>query len=90
MSRRTRRQRTPNLPPEAFEAPIFTPQASTPRTMNAENSNAAASANSRRHVTISIADLRAEYGIVIRDLRFTFAIFIVLVLIMVALSFVVG
>lgn len=90
MSKRSRRQRTPNLPPEAFEVPIASSNPAAARSSNTEGDIPAGLASGRRHATISIADLRAEYGIVIRDLRYTFAIFITLIVIMVALSFVLG
>lgn len=87
MSKR-RRERQPNLPPEAFNAPAAIPQPET------NGATPAASASVKRGATTTAAapaviHWESEYGEVLGDLRRTFIIFAVLVLAMVALSFVI-
>ncbi len=77
MSRKPRRMRTPNLPPEAFNAPVGS--APAPR----------ASAASIEAVAAGPVDLGREYKDVLGDLRKTFAIFFGMVVVMLALSFVI-
>ncbi len=77
MSRKPRRLRTPNLPPEAFNAPVGAAPAQRP-------SNASSEA-----VAPVPTDLGHEYKDVLGDLRKTFAIFLGMVVVMLALSFVI-
>lgn len=87
MSKR-RRDRQPNLPPEAFNAPATIPQP------DQNGATPATSATVKRGAVATMAapaaiDWEHEYGEVLGDLRRTFLIFTVLVLAMVALSFVI-
>ncbi|MFN3705222.1 MAG: hypothetical protein ACK4WM_04440 [Thermoflexales bacterium] len=79
MSRRNRRQRRPNLPPEAFNVPADEQRA-------VRNEAAPASSASNQRTAPTVADLRAEYHTVITDLRLTLSIFAGLIAVMVALS----
>lgn len=91
MSKKARRERTPNLPPEAFNVP----QASAAPAAAAAASEAATPATtSRKAATTSAAssqavDWHGEYGEVLGDLRRTFLIFAGLVVAMIVLSFVI-
>ncbi len=78
MSKKSRRQRTPNLPPEAFQVPVARPKQAPEL-----NDEPAAPV---RHTPVSV-DLRREYGDVLSDLKLTVLIFLLLVAVMVALSF---
>lgn len=90
MSKR-RRDRQPNLPPEAFNTPAAVPQTqpeksktdAMPATTTAKRNIAAAAAPA------DVVNWQAEYGEVLGDLRRTFIIFTGLVLVMIALSFVI-
>ncbi len=75
MPKRSRRQRTPNLPPEAFQVPIAKP------------SQAVEDAGRQTPMAAPSPDLRCEYSDVISDLKLTSLIFLALVVIMVVLSF---
>ncbi len=77
MSKKSRRQRTPNLPPEAFQVPVAKPKSSA-------TSDGEVAAPTRQ---APIADLRHEYGDVLSDLKLTTLIFLALVAVMVVLSF---
>jgi hypothetical protein len=77
MSRKPRRMRTPNLPPEAFNVPVG---ATAAQRVSAASSEVAAP----RPI-----DLGHEYKDVLGDLRKTFAIFFGMVVVMLALSFVI-
>jgi len=81
MSKKSRRQRTPNLPPEAFQMPV-----AKSRPSPASDSEAAAPVRATAPAAAN-ADLRREYSDVISDLRLTVLIFVALVAVMVALSF---
>jgi hypothetical protein len=87
MSKR-RRDRQPNLPPEAFNAPAAIAQPEKSKT----NATQAAPAK-RSAATVATSpdaiDWQGEYGEVLGDLRRTFIIFTALVLAMIALSFVI-
>ncbi len=84
MSRKNRRQRKPNLPPEAFNVPTVAPRTPTgDADVDAPKPVAAAHRSQP-----SIADLRAEYRNVLTDLRTTLSIFASLIAVMVVLSFV--
>ena len=87
MSKR-RRDRQPNLPPEAFNAPAAIPQpeknGATPATTTSTKRGATTTT-----AVPAVIDWQAEYSEVLGDLRRTFLIFAVLVLAMVALSFVI-
>lgn len=88
MSKKARRERTPNLPPEAFSVPV--PAAATVKTVAGDASGAAPVAGSTaRKQSVASVDWQREYGEVLGDLRRTFIIFAALVLVMVALSFVI-
>jgi hypothetical protein len=76
MSKKSRRDRTLNLPPEAFNAPAYVPPA--PKSSDGEVRSEAIAVN-----------LNDEYKDVLGDLRRTFVIFIVMALAMVGLSFVI-
>lgn len=91
MSKKSRRERRPNLPPEAFNVPTSAPAPTTPDA-KAEPAKANAVAAARTSTTPAMpnaANLRREYGDVLDDLRWTSLIFLALLAIMVALSFVV-
>jgi hypothetical protein len=86
MSKR-RRDRQPNLPPDAFSAPAALPP-------EANGATPAATPAAKRTATATTAapaviDWESEYGEVLGDLRRTFFIFTALVLAMVVLSFVI-
>ena len=92
MSKKSRRERTPNLPPEAFNVPATAAKAP------AVGANAAAGtvttsgvSNSSRKAAAApaVVDWQGEYGEVLGDLRRTFIIFAGLVVAMIALSFVI-
>ena len=84
MSKR-RRDRTPNLPPEAFNTPLASP--ATVATMKADGTVAVA--QTRKSVVQAVVDWKTEYGEVLRDLGRTFLIFAGLIVAMIALSFVI-
>ena len=77
MSKKSRRLRTPNLPPEAYAAPT-----------GAADAPASAVASVAAQAAIPL-DLRSEHKEVLGDLRRTFVIFISMVVVMLALSFVI-
>lgn len=74
MSKKSRRERTPNLPPEAYNLP-----AAAAASLDAVAPGAASGA--------SYVDLKHEYKDVLGDLRKTFAIFIALAVAMLIGSF---
>ncbi len=82
MSKKSRRFRTPNLPPEAYAAAAAVEAAPAPRA-------AAAVAEAAVAVAPSALELKDEYKDVLGDLRKTFIIFISMVVVMLALSFVI-
>jgi len=91
MSKKSRRGRTPNLPPEAFNVPAPKP-AQSPAAIGEPASRPAATGSARKFAPAAApsgADLRREYSEVLGDLRLTAIIFIALIAVMVALSFVV-
>lgn len=92
MSKKSRRERTPNLPPEAFNVPAASPKA-TPATeaipVTAAAAATATGANRKATAAAVAVDWKDEYGEVIGDLRRTFIIFAGLVAAMIALSFVI-
>jgi hypothetical protein len=77
MAKKSRRLRTPNLPPEAYNAP--TESGAPPQTGGGMEP-------SREAVSI---DLREEYKGVFSDLRRTVFIFLGMVIAMIGLSFVI-
>jgi hypothetical protein len=81
MSKKSRRQRTPNLPPEAFQVPVAKPKSLT--TSDGE----VAAPTRQAPMAAPAADLRREYGDVLSDLKLTMLIFLALVAVMVVLSF---
>ncbi len=83
MSKR-RRDRTPNLPPDAFNAPLAS---AAPKVAVA--GDAVATAVARKSVLQTVIDWKSGYGEVLSDLRRTFVIFALLVVAMLALSFVI-
>jgi len=92
MSKKSRRGRTPNLPPEAFNVPASKPGQSPAATGSEPAGKPAATGTTRNLATMappSGASLRREYGEVIGDLRLTTIIFIALIAAMVVLSFVI-
>ncbi|MCX6017291.1 MAG: hypothetical protein NTZ50_02105 [Chloroflexi bacterium] len=78
MSKKSRRLRTPNLPPEAY---FVASGAAAP-----DVATAVASVTGDTAIPL---DMRFEYKEVIGDLRRTFIIFISMVVVMLALSFVI-
>jgi hypothetical protein len=80
MSKKSRRFRTPNLPPEAYTA----------ATSSSEPAEVLVAAAAGAAPSSEVAlDLRGEYKEVLGDLRKTFIIFISMVVAMLALSFVI-
>jgi hypothetical protein len=92
MSKR-RRDRQPNLPPEAFNAPAAMPQPQPDKPEAAKTDYVQVTPAKRGAATAAApadtVDWKGEYGQVLGDLRRTFIIFSALVLAMVALSFVI-
>ncbi len=87
MSKR-RRDRQPNLPPEAFSAPAaLQPEVNGATLATAATAKRTATATA---AAPAVVDWEKEYGEVLGDLRRTFIIFTALVLAMVALSFVIN
>jgi len=82
MSKKSRRQRTPNLPPEAFQVPV-----AKPKSLTTSDGEVAAPTRQAPMVAPAAADLRREYGDVLSDLKLTTLIFLALVAVMVVLSF---
>lgn len=89
MSKKARRERTPNLPPEAFNVP----QSSAVPAATPASSEAGAPATTSRKAAPTVAASsqsvawQGEYSEVLGDLRRTFLIFIGLVVAMIVLSF---
>ena len=82
MSKKSRRQRTPNLPPEAFSAPRAMPaKGASPATVAVAAANPATQPNG--------VNWQAEYGDVLGDLKRTAIIAVALLAGMVVLSFVI-
>lgn len=86
MSKKSRRERRPNLPPEAFNVPARAPAPATP---DARAEMAAVTVAARAPAPPTAANLHREYGEVLDDLRLTSLIFLALIAVMVALSFLV-
>jgi hypothetical protein len=87
MSKKARRERTPNLPPEAFNVPQASAapvasEAATPATTSRKAATTSAASS-------QAVDWHGEYGEVLGDLRRTFLIFTGLVVAMIVLSFVI-
>ena len=80
MSKRSRRQRRPNLPPEAFNSPA----ASAASQSVAASGGTAAVAPLRR---ITEINWKAEYSEVLGDLKRTAVLATIMIVAMVALSF---
>jgi hypothetical protein len=94
MSKKSRRERTPNLPPEAFNVPASSAAAKAPTVAaNGAAGTVAASgistSNRKTATAPAVVDWQGEYGEVLGDLRRTFLIFAGLVVAMIALSFVI-
>ncbi len=77
MSKKSRRLRTPNLPPEAYNAPTSTTPAAAVR----------AAVDAQTPAPVQPLNLIDEYKDVIHDLRRTFVIFATMVAIMLVGSF---
>jgi hypothetical protein len=86
MSKKSRRARTPNLPPEAFHAPAAT---ATPASKPAAAGKNAPSAPAAEHAKTAGVNWRVEYGAVLGDLKRTAIIASVMLAVMVALSFII-
>jgi hypothetical protein len=82
MSKKQRRQRKPNLPPEAYQMPSAAPVA-RPSTGNA----APAVTPAQRSATT--VNWQAEYGDVLGDLKRTAILATVIMVAMIALSFII-
>lgn len=91
MSKKSRRERKPNLPPEAFNVPERAPAPATPEAKaDPTKTNATVSARApAAPAQPAAANLRREYGEVLDDLRLTSLIFLALIAVMVVLSFIV-
>ncbi|BCX02550.1 MAG: hypothetical protein KatS3mg053_0488 [Candidatus Roseilinea sp.] len=90
MSKKSRRERKPNLPPEAFNVPERAP--APPKPDAAVESSTTNAAVARAPVTPAApitANLRRAYSEVLDDLRLTSLIFFALIAVMVVLAFVV-
>lgn len=91
MSKKSRRGRTPNLPPEAFNVPA--PKPAQPPAVTGEAAGRPAATGVARNFATTAApasvNLRREYGEVLGDLRLTAIIFIALIAVMIVLSFVI-
>jgi hypothetical protein len=89
MSKR-RRDRQPNLPPEAYNAPAAIPQLQTEKA-GTDYVQVAPAKRGAASVAAPATGVnwQGEYGEVLGDLRRTFIIFTALVLAMIALSFVI-
>ena len=87
MSKKSRRLRTPNLPPEAFATPQMAPSRAPGRASGATGAAAKAAAS----VTASAKgiDWRHEYGAVLGDLKRTGILASILLVVMVVLSFII-
>ncbi|MCS6848617.1 MAG: hypothetical protein RMN52_13005 [Anaerolineae bacterium] len=91
MSKKSRRERRPNLPPEAFNVPERAPAPAMPDA-KAEPAKTSATVTSRAPASPAVpttANLRREYGEVLDDLRLTSLIFLALIAVMVVLSFII-
>jgi hypothetical protein len=85
MSKKTRRQRRVNLPPEAFNNPTAMPQ---PRPQTATSAPASPTTNGRVTAAAPI-NWREEYGDVLGDLKRTGILAVIMMAVMVALSFII-
>lgn len=85
MSKKSRRERRPNLPPEAFNAPVK-PVSAPPQPAPAQSLAAAPVAAAP---VAAAPNWHREYGEVMGDLKRTVLIFAALVVIMIVLSFVI-
>lgn len=89
MSKR-RRDRQPNLPPEAYNAPAAIPQLQPEKAgANYVQVSPAKRGAATAAAPAAVVNWQDEYGEVLGDLRRTFIIFTALVLAMIALSFVI-
>jgi hypothetical protein len=85
MSKKSRRQRKLNLPPEAYSTPAAAAPAPHPA---AGNKATHAAAPAPRATTIAV-DWQAEYGDVMGDLKRTGILAAVIMAVMIALSFII-
>ncbi len=87
MSKKPRRQRTPNLPPEAF----ITPQASPTRaaSANAAAAKPAPSIDTSSDTPAKTINWQREYGAVLGDLRRTGILAGILLAVMVVLAIII-
>ena len=83
MSKKSRRQRKLNLPPEAFNTPVAAPVAQP-----AIGKPSTASTPAQRNGAVAV-DWKAEYGDVLGDLKRTAILAGIIMVAMVALSFVI-
>lgn len=83
MSKKSRRQRTLNLPPEAYGAPQVAPAASAP------GAASPAAARPAAKPAAAAVNWQAEYGDVLGDLKRTGILAVALIAAMVVLSFIV-
>ncbi len=91
MSKKSRRERRPNLPPEAFNVPERAPEQPKPAA-TAESPQAETVARVRSATAPAAPaapDLKRAYGEVLDDLRLTAIIFAALITVMVVLSFII-
>lgn len=92
MSKKSRRERRPNLPAEAFNPPVKPSAApSQPATTqpSAAQTAAASVAATPRSAVLAAPNWHREYSEVVSDLKRTALIFAALVVIMIVLSFVI-
>jgi len=85
MSKKSRRARAPNLPPEAFNAPTASAAPAAKAAAAGKNAPAVAPAPAK----VAGVNWKAEYGAVIGDLRRTAILAAVMLAVMVALSFII-
>lgn len=85
MSKRSRRERRPNLMPEAFG----TPQAAAAAAANNGAAGAPAAKSSAPSTPAKVLDWRTEYREVVGELKVTFFSAIALVAVMIVLSFII-
>ncbi|WP_169239723.1 hypothetical protein [Candidatus Roseilinea sp. NK_OTU-006] len=84
MSKKSRRERRPNLPPEAFNVPAPAPAAS-----DAPAEPAVVTVGARAPAPLTAAHWRREYSEVLGDLRATALVFLALIAVMIVLSLIV-
>jgi hypothetical protein len=83
MSKKSRRARAPNLPPEAFNAPAASAAPAAKPAAGNKNAQPAAP------VKAASVNWKAEYGAVIGDLRRTAILATIMLAVMVVLSFII-